>query len=93
MQTVEVSNVVDANNQRTEAHELWFQSLFNPGRGVSFPCDDKGLVNLDAMPERMRNCYLAARAMLGYEYATPGTRVASWGSPTTREPKSFPRLH
>ena len=53
------------------AHELRFESLFNPGRGVSVPCDSGGHVNLDSLGERLKNAYLAARAMIGREYAFP----------------------
>lgn len=53
------------------AHELRFASLFNPGRGVSVPCDSGGHVNLDSLTERLKNAYLAARAMIGREYAFP----------------------
>lgn len=51
--------------------ELRFQSLFHPGRGLAFPCDASGRVDMDAMSERARNNYLFARALMGREYATP----------------------
>jgi hypothetical protein len=50
--------------------EVRFDSLFS-GRGMVFPCDEAGRVDLDAMSERGRNNYLYARAMLGRQYATP----------------------
>ena len=53
------------------AHQLRFSSLFVPGRGVVVPCDAKGDVDLDALTDRLRNAYLAARAMIGREYAFP----------------------
>lgn len=53
------------------SHELRFESLFNPGRGVSVPCDASGHVDLDHLTERLRNAYLGARAMVGREYACP----------------------
>jgi hypothetical protein len=53
------------------AHELRFTSLFNPGRGVTVPCDSGGHVNLDLLTERLKNAYLGARAMIGREYAYP----------------------
>lgn len=51
--------------------ELRFESLFNPGRGLAFPCDARGHVALDALSERSRDNYLYARAVVGREYATP----------------------
>ena len=51
--------------------EIRFQSLFQSGRAVSFPCDAQGHVDLDAMSERVRLSYLRARALVGREYASP----------------------
>jgi len=51
--------------------ELRFESLFNPGRGLAFPCDRRGQVELDALSDRARSNYLYARAVVGREYATP----------------------
>ena len=48
--------------------ELRFQSLFNPGRGLAFPCDCCGRVDMDAMSERARNNYLFARALMGRRF-------------------------
>jgi hypothetical protein len=53
------------------SHEIRFQSLFKPGRALTFPCDPEGHVDLDHAGERLRNNYLYARAMLGREYAMP----------------------
>jgi len=60
--------------------EVWFESLFHNGRGLVFPCNEAGHVELDSLSERGRSNYLFARAMLGREYATPilrcgGSRV------------------
>ena len=51
--------------------ELRFQSLFNEGRGLAFPCDDAGDVDIDSLPDRARNNYLFARTLIGREFATP----------------------
>ena len=51
--------------------EIRFISLFNPGRGLAFPCDPEGRVDIDALAPRARNNYLFARAMIGREFATP----------------------
>ena len=59
-------------NSRSTAHlEVRFESLFRPGSGMSFPCDERGKVDLDALPQRARLNYLFARAMIGREYTTP----------------------
>lgn len=52
-------------------YQLRFRSLFDPGRGYVFPCDPKGLVNLDGLSDRARNNYLYARAVVGRELAVP----------------------
>lgn len=54
--------------------EIRFQSLFNEGRALSFPCDAQGHVALDALSERARDNYLYARAVIGREYAMPYVR-------------------
>ena len=51
--------------------EVWFESLFNSGRGLVFPCDEGGNVLMDSLSERQRSNYFFARTMLGREYATP----------------------
>ena len=58
--------------------EVWFESLFNDGRGLVFPCDESGHVDMDSLTERGRSNYFFARAMLGREYATP--RVVPCGN-------------
>ena len=58
------------------SHELRFESLFHPGRGVSVPCDASGHVDMDHLTERLRNAYLGARAMVGREYACPRVTLA-----------------
>lgn len=50
---------------------LRFESLFHSGRGLSFPCDERGQVTLDQLSEQARGNYLFARAVVGHEYATP----------------------
>lgn len=51
--------------------ELRFQSLFNTGRALSFPCDAAGHVDMDALSERARDSYLYARAVVGREFSLP----------------------
>lgn len=54
--------------------EVRFDNLFQGGRWLSFPCDQRGLVDIDALSQRARTNYLYARAMLGREYAAPSVR-------------------
>jgi hypothetical protein len=50
---------------------LRFESLFDPGRGLAFPCDERGNVVLDSLSERARRNYFYARVVVGHEFATP----------------------
>jgi hypothetical protein len=55
-------------------YELRFQSLFDAGRGLAFPCDLHGHVDLDQLSERARNNYFYARAVVGREFAHPAVQ-------------------
>lgn len=52
-------------------YEVRFESLFQPGRALAFPCDAQGSVTLDRLNERALNNYLYARALVGRDYAAP----------------------
>jgi hypothetical protein len=54
--------------------ELRFQSLFHEGRGLAFPCDAAGHVDLDAISERARCNYFFARSVIGRDYTQPAVR-------------------
>jgi hypothetical protein len=58
-------------SQTPAGFEIRFQSLFREGRAMVFPCDSRGVVDLDAMSEKARTNYLFARGMVGREYAMP----------------------
>ena len=65
----------------TRAHqrrplELFFDSLRDAGRGLSFPCDAAGRVDLDSLSEADRRKYLYARVVTGNELAWPVVRPA-----------------
>jgi len=51
--------------------EIRFQSLFRQGFALTFPCDARGHVDIDALTEHARGNYLFARAMVGREFACP----------------------
>jgi len=61
------------NNTR---YEIRFRSLFQEGRGLSFPCDSEGHVQLDDLSDAARNNYLYARALVGREYAMPAVQLS-----------------
>lgn len=55
-------------------YELRFDSLFVEGRGLAFPCDAAGQVDLDGLSDRARRNYLYARAVIGREYRWPAVQ-------------------
>ena len=61
-------------------HQLYFASLFHPGRALSFPCDRRGEVQLDGLSERARNNYFLARTAVGRDYCAPKVIAPENGS-------------
>ena len=56
--------------------EVRFESLFDGGRALVFPCDEHGRVDLDALPPRARSNYLYARALIGRDFVLPQVTCA-----------------
>jgi hypothetical protein len=56
-------------------YELRFESLFQPGRAIAFPCDREGHVDCDHFSGTARTSYIFARAMVGREYKWPRVAV------------------
>ncbi len=67
-------NACTATAGTSSGFELRFQSLFNEGRALAFPCDTRGEVDLDALSERARSNYFYARTVIGREFAVPAVR-------------------
>ena len=59
----------------TARYEISFRSLCRDGRGMAFPCDERGRVNLDDLTDFARNNYLYARALVGREFAAPSVQL------------------
>lgn len=51
--------------------ELRFESLFRPGHALAFPCDARGLVELDGLSDPARRNYFYARTVVGREFSNP----------------------
>lgn len=62
------------DNIRACDFELRFTSLFDEGRGFSFPCDEQGRVDLDGLSDRARANYFFARSVIGRDVAHPAVR-------------------
>jgi len=62
---------VSSTSLPESGYEIRFQSLFKPGRALTFPCDAQGRVQLDSLSDRARDNYLYARAVVGREFAYP----------------------
>jgi hypothetical protein len=54
--------------------ELCFESLVDPRRNQSFPCDAGGHVDMDQLEQHMLSEYLYARTVIGREYRNPRVR-------------------
>ena len=50
---------------------LRFRSLFDEGRGLAFPCDAQGHVDMDELNDRALSNYLYARTVVGREFFMP----------------------
>lgn len=67
---------MSSNIVSNASYEILFRSLFNERRGLVFPCDAVGRVNLDSLSGAARNNYLYARALVGREFAAPAIMVS-----------------
>ena len=73
----EVTRRPDVNATTEQVYELRFTSLFNEGRGLAFPCDAQGHVDLDQLSERSRANYFFARSVIGRDFSSPAVRSAT----------------
>jgi DNA-binding IclR family transcriptional regulator len=72
---------------------LSFRSLFQIGRGFSFPCDASGRVDMAGLSQRARDNYLFARAMVGRELQPPAVEEGVGAARATRDCTVYPRQH
>ena len=70
-------NSTATSTDRSTRFELRFQSLFDEGRGLAFPCDATGQVDIDALSERARSNYFSARTLIGRDFSMPTLRAAT----------------
>ena len=66
-----------AIHHERSSFQLRFQSLFQAGRGFTFPCDAAGRVDMDALGEKTRNSYLFLRTVVGREVSPPQVEVCA----------------
>lgn len=71
-------------NTTRSPFELRFQSLFDAGKALAFPCDEGGNVALDELSPRALSNYLFARTVIGREYATPAVLLTCPSRPAAR---------
>ena len=66
---------IDASREslNTAHYELRFKGLFDVGRGLAFPCDAQGNVDLDSLTDRARLNYFYARTTVGRDFFAPVT--------------------
>jgi hypothetical protein len=70
-------NANPSSNQTSASFELRFTSLFDEGRGLSFPCDASGQVDIDSLSTRARLNYFYARTVIGREFFTPAVQPSA----------------
>jgi len=70
------SSAMTPLSQQRPQYQIRFQSLYNEGRALTFPCDAQGRVEMDALSEKARMNYLYARAVVGREFAAPAVLEA-----------------
>lgn len=56
---------------RDDRFELRFQSLYDRGRALTFPCDAKGQVDIDGLSGTARHNLERARTRVGTEWSVP----------------------
>ena len=61
---------ISSTAREANTFQLRFNSLFT-GRGLSFPCDASGVVDLDALSEHARDNLTRARGGVGRDYGVP----------------------
>ena len=66
-----------ANPSPATGFELLFVSLFDDGRGFSFPCDAAGRIDLDRLGDRARDSYDRACSAVGRDVAWPRVHASS----------------
>jgi len=67
-------NANPSSNRTSASYELRFTSLFEEGRGLSFPCDASGQVDIDSLSTRARLNYFYARTVIGREFFMPAVQ-------------------
>jgi hypothetical protein len=60
-----------------ERHAVMFRSLLDDD-SLTFPCDQRGTVDLDGLGDRQRHAYLYARALIGHSFASPVVVCVEW---------------
>ena len=60
-------------------YELRFTGLSTGRCEYAFPCDETGLVDIDALTDRRRTDYFYARTMVGKELSAPVVTSAQTG--------------
>lgn len=61
----------DISSARRARYELRFRPLRGKGTSLSFPCNARGCVDMDALEAGTLRDYLYARAVIGFEYTSP----------------------
>ena len=66
-----------SSQQAGADHLLRFRSLFDEGRGLAFPCDAVGQVDLSSLSPRALNNYLFAHTLIGRDFSAPAVEAVT----------------
>jgi len=69
---------VAVRRSETPGFVLHFRSLFDDGRGLAFPCDEHGEVDIAALSPRARANYASARGAVGRDFGVPAVIEQAW---------------
>ena len=70
------NRALSASMAATRRYEIRFQSLFNSGRTMAFPCDRNGQVDMDKLSANAVSNYLFARTLVGRDFASPTVNLS-----------------
>jgi hypothetical protein len=67
----EVTMNIPASTWSHVSHQLRYSASRDSRRGLAFPCDANGRVDIDSLSEAARNDYFYARTVVGREFNRP----------------------
>ena len=67
--------IVSASTRDQISYQLRYSAMRDGRRGLAFPCDADGRVDIDSLSEAARNDYFYARAVVGRDFNRPSVQM------------------